>query len=566
MKRWAVVALFGFLFVTVVAVGVLAQGEPAQPDPAAKPCNITPEQVQAAAKLFEQMKPVLRHPRCANCHGGMDVFTKGSGHFGGTAFDEEQVIETKWATCSSVNCHDAAPTLSQDPEQQQWRQGMTTGLKWGALPDQELCVAMKRSRMTSQQFLDHLRIDARVKLGFQGLRGHLSLPLDEEPPPMKHEDFIALAGKWVQALGGDTNWLPIECGCQAPVTPAGPATVNVNVVTTQSCTADPNDPFSYMPNVTVKIGPHTINSGGGQGSTLKLPPGTYQVTATAANAHLGYVTQGVTGKRIDAVDGVATVTLSEATEGLGFRMVTCGPHPAPPPSVMDVPDRLQLTGLKGKVEVQTGGGAWGPAKEGMYLAGHVRVHTGFKAEATLRFKSGSTVLIQPMSYVDVDPVGEKTRIWLRVGEVSSHSSLPAGVPADYEVSTPTAVAGVRGTSFRVLYEDPKNLATFWVDEGTLLVEPVTPRAPPFFLKAGEAVQVGGNQVGNIVPAETIISAAGERSRPPPPEATEGARGEVAVPPPAPPAPPPAAPAPPPAPAPPTPPPAAPTPAPPTPPP
>ena len=38
-------------------------------------CAPTPDENNRAAAAFQRMLPVLRHPRCANCHEKIDVFS-----------------------------------------------------------------------------------------------------------------------------------------------------------------------------------------------------------------------------------------------------------------------------------------------------------------------------------------------------------------------------------------------------------------------------------------------------------------------------------------------------------
>ena len=49
---------------------------------AAQPVGGTTESLA----LFAEMMPVLSHPRCTNCHGGVDV-TNGTNHGGGEVSD-----------------------------------------------------------------------------------------------------------------------------------------------------------------------------------------------------------------------------------------------------------------------------------------------------------------------------------------------------------------------------------------------------------------------------------------------------------------------------------------------
>src|SRR5262249_30099696 len=42
-------------------------------------CRLSPAQQVAAVGAFKKMMPVFRHPRCANCHGGVNPFIEGTG-------------------------------------------------------------------------------------------------------------------------------------------------------------------------------------------------------------------------------------------------------------------------------------------------------------------------------------------------------------------------------------------------------------------------------------------------------------------------------------------------------
>ena len=60
--------------------------------PAGAACPLTvPRQIEAVMK-FEEMMPVLRHPRCINCHGGVNPFVpyERGGHLGGEMPPEQK--------------------------------------------------------------------------------------------------------------------------------------------------------------------------------------------------------------------------------------------------------------------------------------------------------------------------------------------------------------------------------------------------------------------------------------------------------------------------------------------
>jgi hypothetical protein len=188
-------------------------------------CALTPQEQNLAAAAFLKLVPVLDHDRCALCHGRQDVFAKGTPHFGGRFFDEEAVIESRWSDCAE--CHDAAKNMTGPPEELQWRQAMTSVLKWGGTSPRQLCLAMKSSRLTSVEFIEHMKHDVRLRLAFEGKRGHVTLPagLTPKPPPLTHANFVVAAQEWVNALGGEKSWRPEECGCETLAMTAPPGNV-----------------------------------------------------------------------------------------------------------------------------------------------------------------------------------------------------------------------------------------------------------------------------------------------------------------------------------------------------
>lgn len=46
-------------------------------------CPLTDEKTDEAISAFSRMMPALSHPRCANCHGGVNPFSENGGHAGG---------------------------------------------------------------------------------------------------------------------------------------------------------------------------------------------------------------------------------------------------------------------------------------------------------------------------------------------------------------------------------------------------------------------------------------------------------------------------------------------------
>jgi hypothetical protein len=96
------------------------------------------------------------------------------------------------------------------------------------------------------------------------------------------------------------------------------------------------------------------------------------------------------------------------------------------------------------------------AKAGERLSHGVRVETGERGSVALRFADGGVTVVQPQSAVQLDMLrtlpgsgAARTRLRLDAGRIEN-TVVPQRKPgALFEVQTPAAVAGVRGTRYRV---------------------------------------------------------------------------------------------------------------------
>ena len=135
--------------------------------------------------LFSRMLPVIRHPRCSNCHGGLDP--RSAAHEG-----QEEVLTG--SSCES--CHLDAKDWSL-PSTDHFFPGKT---------DRQLCAQFAEiaSKMGFPNFdVKHLQGDELIQLAFVGMMGGArdsttttppKLPL---PPPMSHAAFVALGQDWL---------------------------------------------------------------------------------------------------------------------------------------------------------------------------------------------------------------------------------------------------------------------------------------------------------------------------------------------------------------------------------
>jgi len=133
-------------------------------------------------ELFQRMMPVARHPRCANCHGGVDPFS-GRGHLPGA-------IDTVDAHKGSYQCSDCHQKGWDIPSPDHFVVGKT---------DREVCAiwaefAMKQGH--ARFIKNHLTEDELVIAGFEGEAGGPLSPPDK--PQMKQREFINLGKDWVE--------------------------------------------------------------------------------------------------------------------------------------------------------------------------------------------------------------------------------------------------------------------------------------------------------------------------------------------------------------------------------
>ena len=109
--------------------------------------------------------------------------------------------------------------------------------------------------------------------------------------------------------------------------------------------------------------------------------------------------------------------------------------------------------LKGKVEVKTAQGDWGPAAEGMNIDLSTTLSTGFDSTAVILIDK-SKLVVKPLTRLTLDKLLERSSgsvaasLFLRVGSVqASVKATTPGVPQDFKVQSPYSTASVRGTEF-----------------------------------------------------------------------------------------------------------------------
>ena len=125
--------------------------------------------------------------------------------------------------------------------------------------------------------------------------------------------------------------------------------------------------------------------------------------------------------------------------------------------------QAEIAKAEGEVNVKLAGEDWKPAEPGMILGEQDELRTSEDSSAELLLDNGDVgkVEVREKSYfkvhtMNMDPeTGDKTTLLdLAMGKVLIHAGKLQG-ESKFEVRTPTATTGVRGTVFEVSVEEKK---------------------------------------------------------------------------------------------------------------
>lgn len=134
-------------------------------------------------ELFQRLLPVIRHPRCANCHGGVDPVS-GRGHAAGR-IDTDPTHKDTYQPCT--DCHQDGWALPSTPH------------FFAGKSDRELCGIFAEFAMQQghQRVIDnHLKTDDLIIAGFRGDAGGQRKPAD--PPTMHQDEFVSHGKDWLE--------------------------------------------------------------------------------------------------------------------------------------------------------------------------------------------------------------------------------------------------------------------------------------------------------------------------------------------------------------------------------
>jgi hypothetical protein len=175
-----------------------------------------------------------------------------------------------------------------------------------------------------------------------------------------------------------------------------------------------------------------------------------------------------TARKGDTLIGLAETYTKQADYWRGMQALNhiADPTRIPPGTKIRIPVNwlkfeaapVRIIQVHGEAEVvPSNGGAAQPALVGMELHNGDQVRTGAKSTINLAFADGSNLLVRSQSRLALDSLSifrkgmmVDVSVRLEQGDVDSKiTPAPAGVAPHFRIITPSAVAAVRGTQFRV---------------------------------------------------------------------------------------------------------------------
>lgn len=195
---------------------------------AAASCPLDAGRQVEAVRLFREIVPVLTHPRCLNCHGGMDILS--DRHPGASALEEslnprEAIFTAEFRSAleaQCTTCHDGLAGWTVPPPPLYFVDASGAPKTAEALCEQMKVLEASGERLVSHFHDDHGGIQF-IAAGFAGDRALggeelARLGLTREPPPGTQAQLTAQARRWVDLMGAQAEWVGDDpsCGCVMP--------------------------------------------------------------------------------------------------------------------------------------------------------------------------------------------------------------------------------------------------------------------------------------------------------------------------------------------------------------
>jgi hypothetical protein len=189
-----------------------------------------------AIKAFLEMMPVFQHPRCFNCHGGVNPFIEKTGpdpadtaapastvaHGGGLIRRQNDRAPDGTALIES-ECRDCHNNMARrrNGSKSVWMTAPNF-LSFVGKDATAICKQVKLNSHDAKHLIGHMTDDNGgnnfTKTAFDGYRGlepDRYENIRREAPSISHQAFIQLGQKWVAAMGGELVG-DQSCGCEMP--------------------------------------------------------------------------------------------------------------------------------------------------------------------------------------------------------------------------------------------------------------------------------------------------------------------------------------------------------------
>jgi len=165
-----------------------------------------------------------------------------------------------------------------------------------------------------------------------------------------------------------------------------------------------------------------------------------------------------------------------------------------PGHVTAIPVGATLSTVTGDVQVMMPGSSWQPGSANMLLPSGTMVKTGAKSSAVIKWSAENVMKLTPFTNftikdIDIDPRTKtvSSNMDLFVGKVKAKAEKLRNPNSEFTITTPTAVAGVRGTVFD-LENTADNTTNITTHEGAVDVS-----------AKGQTVSVPAGQQASVAP-------------------------------------------------------------------
>jgi hypothetical protein len=181
----------------VLATSLIADAADAVRRPAVAPEAPASARAARSAALFEQMLPVLQHPRCMNCHTSTGFPRQGDDRHRHIMNVLRGPVDRGAPGLDCTTCHQRAnQPASGVPGAPDWHLAPIT-MAWEGLTPSELCRVLfdpGKGGLRREQLAAHLETPFVVWAWSPGVDSHGRA---RTTPPMSHQTFVALARRWV---------------------------------------------------------------------------------------------------------------------------------------------------------------------------------------------------------------------------------------------------------------------------------------------------------------------------------------------------------------------------------